>query len=662
MTTPISSTTASLSGLASGLNTSALITALMSVAEQPMTNMQNEVTNFQADITAWNTVSSKLTALQTAVFALKNPSDIAAMAVAGSSSQAVDPVVTGSPAPGSMSFTVDQLATTHQLGSASTFGSASDLVGAGTFSITMGGTTTNFTTTSGTTLGQLAQQISSSNAGVAAAVVAVNATTSTLVLTSTATGAASAFTASGTQASLSSFNLLQQGQDAKVTIGTGANAVQLSRSSNQINDLMPGVSLNLLTTSATPVTVTVQQDVTSVVKAVQAVVSAYNDVTTTVTGLTSYDATTQTAGQLMGDSTAQALLGQLNDAMSSIVSGLTGNYTSAASIGITIQQDGTLALNQSTLFSALTANPNAVTQLLSRSGTATDARVASVAGTDFTQAGTYGVVITQAATAAGAVSAAYGPPPSNQTFTVTANGVTATVTLAAGDTESTAVGKINAALSAAGLKQLIAQDNGAGAIQLQDSNFGSGASFTVAGSGALALDGTYQGTDVAGTINGVAATGAGQTLFSTSGASNGLTLQITATPADVAAAGGTLSLGTATLTQGIMGRLSSFLNNTVGLTGTISDATNTYNAEITDLQGQMADLQVNLDEKQTVLQQQFAAMESALVQLQSQSAYMAAQFGSSSANNNSLNSSIMSHATLTTPTTSTTSTSTTGLA
>lgn len=622
-------TTTMLSGLASGLNTQAMVAALMGVAQQPMTDMQAKVGGYQADIKAWQSVSTKLTALQTAVNALKNPSDLAAMATAGSSSNAVIPAVTGSPAPGTVSFTVDQLAQAHQVVSATTFGSASDLVGAGTFSITLGSNPVpfNFTTTAGTTYGQLAQQISSSAAGVSASVVAVDGTTAKLVLTARTTGATSAFTASGTQPALSSFNLLQQGQDAKITIGSGANAVVLSRSGNQVNDLMPGVSLNLQATSTTPVTITVQQDVAAMVNAVQNLVTAYNGAVTTLSGLTSYDATNQTAGQLMADSTAQALGGKLNDAMSSVVSGLTGNLTSAASLGITVQLDGTLQLNQSTLFSALTANPAAVSTLLSRSGKASDARITSVAGTDLTHAGSYAVAITQAASQASATGSAYAAPATDQTFTIASGTTTASVSLTAADGESAALVKIKIALQAAGLSQLTALDNGSGAIRLQDSSYGAAATFTVAGSGALGLDGTYAGTDVAGTIDGQAAHGAGQSLFSSAGPASGLAVRITATPADVSAAGGALALGTATLTQGIAGRLSSLLNRTVGLTGSISDATNLYNAEITDVQSQMADLQVLLDEKQTILQQQFAAMEAALSSLQAQSQAVAAAFG-----------------------------------
>ena len=144
---------------------------------------------------------------------------------------------------------------------------------------------------------QLVQQINSSNAGVSAAVVAVSGGSYKLLLTAGTTGAAAAFSASGTQASLAAFNTLQQGQDAKFTIGdpTGPNKIQLSRPSNQVSDLLPGVSISLGTLSATPVTVSVAQDPDAIVKSVQAVVDAYNQAAATLGGFTAYNATSKTA-------------------------------------------------------------------------------------------------------------------------------------------------------------------------------------------------------------------------------------------------------------------------------------------------------------------------------------------------------------------------------
>src|SRR5439155_4104561 len=211
---------------------------------------------------------------------------------------------------------------------------------------------------------------------------------------------------------------------------------------------------------------------------------------------------------------------------------------------------GTFALNQGKLTTALATNPSAVTSLLARSGSATDSRIASVNGTDSTSGGSYAVVVTQAAQAASAITGAYPSSPPPNTFTVSSNGVTATVTAPPGADLATILTLINNALKAAGITQLSASASGSG-FQIQSSVYGANARFTIAGDTLSGLNGTYARVNVAGTINGKSATGTGQVLTSTAGASSGLQVKVVATPADVSGAGGTLSLGSASFSQGV---------------------------------------------------------------------------------------------------------------
>src|SRR5207247_10993893 len=65
---------------------------------------------------------------------------------------------------------------------------------------------------------------------------------------------ASAFSPIGTM------NTLVAAQDAQLTVGSGAAAYQVTSASNTVSNLMPGVTLSLLTTSASTVTVNVTTD------------------------------------------------------------------------------------------------------------------------------------------------------------------------------------------------------------------------------------------------------------------------------------------------------------------------------------------------------------------------------------------------------------------
>jgi flagellar hook-associated protein 2 len=196
----------------------------------------------------------------------------------------------------------------------------------------------------------------------------------------------------------------------------------------------------------------------------------------------------------------------------------------------------------------------------------------------------------------------------------------------AGSDLTTALSQINTALSTAGITTVKATNDN-GAIRLQDSRYGSKIAFTVAG-GSSGLAGTFTGTDVAGTIDGKAATGTGQSLTSIKGPSKGFQVKVTATQASILAAGGWLPLGSPVYEEGIAGRISRYLATAEGLTGIVSTASNRWASQIKLIDDQIADFNVRLDQKETTLRKQLTAMESAMSTLQQQQSWMAAQLSS----------------------------------
>ena len=152
----------------------------------------------------------------------------------------------------------------------------------------------------------------------------------------------------------------------------------------------------------------------------------------------------------------------------------------------------------------------------------------------------------------------------------------------------------------------------------------------MSGATAFGLDGTYTGQDVAGTINGVAATGAGQTLTAPagSGSAEGLIVRVTASPDEVAAAGGTLALGSISYSEGLSGRLLGFLKELDGENGTIQLATQRYDNQEKLVDDRIAAFDVRLALREQTLRRQFTAMETALANLQSQQSYLAGALGS----------------------------------
>src|SRR5438045_289954 len=99
--------TTTVDGLVSGMNTSQVISQLMQLAAQPQTNLKNAVTKENAVISAYQSVNSRLAALQTAAEAFTPPSALTPVnptwqsAKATSSATAADAQITvGNPAAG----------------------------------------------------------------------------------------------------------------------------------------------------------------------------------------------------------------------------------------------------------------------------------------------------------------------------------------------------------------------------------------------------------------------------------------------------------------------------------------------------------------------------------------------------------------------------------
>jgi flagellar hook-associated protein 2 len=613
----------SVGGIFSGLDTNSIIEQLMEAERAPVTRMESKRALYQARVGAWSMVQTELSSVSSAADKLKTLAAFDKFSTVTSSSTAVGVSVSGTATPGSISFTVGQLATSHKLVSNNSFASATEAVGAGTFTITSGGTDHDFVTTASTTVTQLAQQINNAGIGIKASVVSPDGTTSKLLLTAQS-GAGNQFTTAATQASLATFDLTETGVDASLTIGSGPGAITVTRSSNTITDLLTGVTITLKEETASAVTVDVARDVDGAVEAITGFIDEINGALTAINDLTKYNAETQVAGLLQGDAAAWGLSADLRKAVSDVVSQVSGTYTSASSVGITLKRDGTYEIDEAKLRGILTDDPDAISRLFARSGSAADSRMGYVFASDKTVAGSYAVQVTQAAEVARITSGAYVAPGADETFDIVSGSRTANVTIAAGSSLSQAIDAIQDALDAAGITTVKALDGG-GTIQLEETRYGAANKFTVSGDDLFSMNGTFAGLDVAGTINGLAATGSGRLLRSTTGASEGLQVEVTATTADVTGAGGTLALGDLAYTNGISGRTMSMIGLATAAKGSLTIAGARWETQIQLINDQIEAFEARLISKEDQIRRQFTAMESALQKLSAQGDWLAAQ-------------------------------------
>jgi flagellar hook-associated protein 2 len=206
-------------------------------------------------------------------------------------------------------------------------------------------------------LSDLVTNINSSNAGVTASILSDGSSTpNRLVLTSKQAGSAARMVLSTSQLGLS-IGQTAAPQDALLQMG--ASGLLISSPSNTFASVLPGASLQVQQGTGQPVTVNVTTSDSNLATALKTFVTDYNQFRQQLTTSTQYNSTTNSGAVLTDSPTTM----QLNASLSNLVSGSfygAGALQSLAQLGVTFNNDGTLAFNQSTLDAAFAANPAAV--------------------------------------------------------------------------------------------------------------------------------------------------------------------------------------------------------------------------------------------------------------------------------------------------------------
>ncbi|MBJ2182753.1 MULTISPECIES: flagellar filament capping protein FliD [Pseudomonas] len=372
-TTTSTTSTASITslGVGSGLDLDSILTSLEESKETSLlTPITNQETSVNAEISAYGTLTSALTELQTAAEALADSSLYESLTTSLSGS-GVTAATTSEAEAGTYTLQVTQLAQAQSL---STDGVASKTTALGTGTLTLQvGTASAVSITldsSNNTLEGIRTAINASGAGVTASIVNDGSDTPyRLVLTSDSTGTESAMTVTYTgtdstdeASSLfgydgSSGNMTQtvEALDAELTL----NGISITSQSNTVEDAVQGVTLNLSATGSSQ-TLTISQDTDTIYDAISAFVTAYNSYVSSVDTLTAYDADADTAGELLGDSTTRRISTELSSDLYTAIG--SGTFSYLSQLGISLEVDGTLQIDEDTLTSALTDNIDAVSE------------------------------------------------------------------------------------------------------------------------------------------------------------------------------------------------------------------------------------------------------------------------------------------------------------
>lgn len=350
----LSSLLSALGSSSSGINVQAAVAAAISAESGPLTQMEQQQALLQSQTGDINQIESDMTALQNALTALGQPvGALTSMTASSSNSGIVTASAQSGTVAGNHVVVVNNLASTASwYSNEETSGTAA--LPTGSFTLTVGSnapvTINTGAGTSGDTLADLATYINGLGAGVTASVVNDSAG-SRLAIVSNSSGAANNFTV--TAATGLTFTQAVSGADAHLTV----DGIPIDSASNTVTGAVTGVTFNLLSASPTEVNIAIAPDSGQISTAVTNFVDAYN----TVIGDVNKEYTVGAngaQGPLSGDPVLSMLQSDLLSAGSYVGGG--NGVSTLADLGITMNNDGTLTLDTSTLNNAVQNNFSAV--------------------------------------------------------------------------------------------------------------------------------------------------------------------------------------------------------------------------------------------------------------------------------------------------------------
>ena len=417
----------SFQGISSGVQTDALVSAIMAQDSLPLVRLQNQQNENNNETTALNTMQTDMTNLATSLQTLQYTSsgfDARTVSSSDTTSTYVSATASGTTT-GNYDVQVTSVATAGRIlptldasgNSSLSVADPSGAAGSEIFSPT--GTPASFaiqgtdgsiktvTLTAGNnSLNGLASAINASyagaaaGAGVTASVVNTGpgATPYQLVLTANSTGTGSTKgvvsiaditsndgatsdnligIAAGKVDSTTAPTTLTGGlQSAAATNAVfSVNGITLTRQTNTVTDAIAGMTFTLRQGGQTgKTTLTVGEDTSTITASMQDVISKYNTMLNDYT--TASTATKDASGgiipaALSGDATAQDMMQQVQAMLTGVPAGMpaTAAYKSIGDLGITAGTNGTLSLDSNTFTTALTNNPAAAKAVFDFTGT-----------------------------------------------------------------------------------------------------------------------------------------------------------------------------------------------------------------------------------------------------------------------------------------------------
>lgn len=382
--------TASSPGIGSGLDVNSLVPALVNAVISPLqTAHDNSLSIANTTISNIGKIKSSLSSLQDALTNLSSISNMYSLTTNLSDTGYFTASMSSTninAAKGSYQVEVQKLAQAQSL--ATGYVADPNNVGTGSVVINFGSYDSNnvFTPNSGYTnpavninitgsnsLADIRDAINSASSDVTANIV-TDSKGSRLTLTSNKTGEEYAMQISGSLSALnydpaSPTSALSQTVAAQNSL-VAINGLVVSNNTNQLNDTISGVNINLQ--QAQPgkiITLNVDNDTKKVSDAINSFITQYNTTASLINGLTNYDSANKKAAPLQFDPQVRALKQSLASILNTTNNDPSNPIRGLGDLGISLDNNGLLQLNQDSFSNALANNYQNISGLFIQSGT-----------------------------------------------------------------------------------------------------------------------------------------------------------------------------------------------------------------------------------------------------------------------------------------------------
>lgn len=357
-------------GVGAGIDQKAIVEALVEAERAPQqASLDRMIGRSEVRVSAFGVVKSTLELVRDQFRKLNDVSDLKAFSTETSDATAITATGSSTAISGTFQVAVSQLANRDSY-TYDGFDSKTETLNGGsdvTVTINKGGVSTDVTVSSAT-LTSLVESINDSNLGITANIIDTGQASGRYVLSlGGETGADNAFTVSSSILT----NQVQQttAQNANLSV----NGVAITSASNSVSTALTGITLNLKKTFASE-TISVVRDTSTVKTEIKNLIGVYNEAQKIFNSLKAgNDPDDNLVGALATDSIFRSVQTSFRNTFTAQSSTGSGNINYWADLGVRLQRDGTLSLDEARLDTVLgTSFDDVVTALTADTENQTD--------------------------------------------------------------------------------------------------------------------------------------------------------------------------------------------------------------------------------------------------------------------------------------------------